>query len=296
LGDLVGRPVGRLRGSIRWGRSPLREWTARECPGTSTRTVPLGRSWDSDGPARVLSAAPSRRRSRSAFGPVEQALVQPAATRPRFRTSPGPTGSHPPSLRTPATQATTRVGRRTPAPPAAPPPWCCRHGGGAGGAARNRLPGHVLGPDDDELAVSRARLIVALLCASYGSLNDLYAVHEELLGGLRAVRGVEPATGDVITSWPTRRPRRRDRHHAPEADRAWPRVDRTSVRDHRSGLELGHRELARHPEREVWHPRTKLRSNSHVHRRDDGHTRGGPASIPSPIDVRHRPVNSAEIR
>jgi hypothetical protein len=86
LGDHVGRPVGRFRGSVRWGRSPVRRWTARECLGTSTRRVPLGRSWDSGGSARVLSAAPSRRRSRSAFGPVDQALVQPAATLPSLRT------------------------------------------------------------------------------------------------------------------------------------------------------------------------------------------------------------------
>ena len=84
LRDLVGRPVGRVRGSVGWGRSPVRRWTARECPGTSTRRVPLGRSWDNGGPARLLSAAPSRRRSRSAFGPVDHALVQPAATPPRI--------------------------------------------------------------------------------------------------------------------------------------------------------------------------------------------------------------------
>jgi hypothetical protein len=70
-------------------------------------------------------------------------------------------------------QATTRAGRRTPAPPAAPPPWCCRHGGGAGGAARNRLPGLVRGPDDDGLAVSRARRATGVAA----QLPDTVGVH-----------------------------------------------------------------------------------------------------------------------
>jgi hypothetical protein len=85
------RPEGGRRAPIgesvvsrrpKWRSTDRSGATARQCPGTSTRRVPLRRSWDNGGSARVLNAAPSRRRSRSAFGSVDQALVQPAATPP----------------------------------------------------------------------------------------------------------------------------------------------------------------------------------------------------------------------